>query len=329
MAIFQTGAATSMDDLIDIVRVFALANGWTENMNVAEGTGRRVHLQKSTDIFVNLRTITSEVVQSSSFNSSTTGICLNMSTGFDNTKAWYAQPGAPQNAGTGSAPYPQYTGAGVNFSGAAPSYYLFARGNMIYCIFEYATGQYLWFGFGKITKQGSWAGGQCFFAPMGLNNITAPQNYGALCGQVPFGTGNITGNPNAFLYGTVDGITGWMQARSDAITTPAMPRFFDSFNMMALLLTNASNTFNSLPIELPISIQITRDGAVAPGGWLASANYSIEGYLTDVFSCNLRTLVPAQQLIISTDTYRVFPFRQKNTNGIGSTGWFGFAIKEN
>ena len=44
---FQTGTATDHDDLLNIIRVFAVAQGWTQNGWSVVGSGHRLHLEKS------------------------------------------------------------------------------------------------------------------------------------------------------------------------------------------------------------------------------------------------------------------------------------------
>lgn len=326
MAIFETGASTGVADMLDKICVFAAANGWTVNSNVVEGSGRRAHLQLGTDTFINLRALVAEYAQgSSSFGGLVSGIALNGSTANSGGTAWFDKTGAPHDgAGT-----PTYKMAGaMNIGGGISSYYLFARGSMIFCVLEYTTGNWQWLAFGKITKYGSWAGGIFFGASNeGHSNSLAVRE--SFAGSAPFTTANVTGNPNAYLYGTVDGVTGWMPCSAQTMNV-ATPKFFDTITKQASIFVNAANQFNGLPILLPVDICVTRDGT---GAWAAASNFSIEGKLPDVYACNLRALVPGQQLDDgSGNIFRVFPFAQKINTGIpaaGISGWFGFAIKQN
>lgn len=332
MAIFETGASTGVNDLIDKVRVFALANGWTVNQFGADGNGFRLHLQLGSDTFFNLRSLVNERAQNNiNIEGALYGLACNGSTGYSSGQPWYSQPGAPAN--TTVAPNTDRFPYGLEgISGSIAAYYLFARSNMIYLVVEYVTGNYQWLMFGKVDKLGSWAGGQLYAASANMHQPTYIASGNArdtFFGEWPWAHGDLRLNPLGMMYGTVDGNTGWIPAQNGAAMNPATAHFADSIALQSLIVTNAANQFNTLPVLLPVSVQITRDGTAA---WIDSPNFSIEAYLPDIYFCNLRTLVPGQVLSVSTQDFRVFPFRAKSVTGItnnNNSGWFGFAIQAN
>lgn len=336
MAIYETGAVGGVNLLIDAIRAFALANGWTVNQYTADGNGFRLHLQRGSDVFINLRSVVNEYAQTNQQGGITTGLAVAGSTGHNPSVVWYTQPGAP-NSGGGT---PTYKMAGMmGIAGAIPAYHLFARGDMIYCVIEYVAGSFLWLGFGRISKYGAWTGGTIFFgSDEGHNNSVTTNIYRNFAGEPPWTTNDLNGNVNAWMHGTVtdyngaNAVTGWLGCVDSPSLSVNMPRFFDSSCLQSLLITNAHNTFNSQPVLLPLTIQVTRDGAMANGGWENYNNFSVEGYLPDAFLCNVRVLLPGQTLTIGSAQYKVFPFRAKNTLGIatgGTSGWQGFAIRMN
>ncbi len=320
MAIFETGVVTSIPNLLDALADFCVANGWTENFNAIEGTGRRVHLQLSSDVFINLRALVNEAAQPSGFPP-VSGLAINGSTGYNGALAWYNQTGAPTDGVT------TYRMAGMmGISGAMPAYYFHAREDMIYVWLEYATGLYQFMGFGRIEKYGAWSGGTVFFASAEGHSDTITTLSTTLIGEPPTGLVDMVGNRHGYMYGTIGANTGWLPCSNFNTTSPDMPRFFSSLCMQSLIVTNAANQFNGLPVLLPIDIAVARDGAFAIA---ANTNFSIEGFLPDLYFCNLRTLIPGQQLDDgSGDIFRIYPFRQKTATG-HSGGWFGVAIKEN
>jgi hypothetical protein len=325
MAIYETGATTGVNDLIDKIRAFAVTNGWTNNSFVAEGAGFRLHLQLSTDVFVNFRSLVAEASQPS--GAVITALAMNGSTGYNGSNPWYAQPGAALISGGA----PNRPAVGIVGSGAFPTYHLFARSNMIYCVVEYTTGQYQWLGFGKPTKKGTWSGGILVFGARecrGTNDTTSA--HSTMCGRSQYITNNADGNPNAFLYAECDGATNWMASDANMVMNPTAAKFFDGFNKLGACNMNSPNSFNGQVILIPIELYMTRQG---PGSWTRTTNISIEGYLTDIFMCNMKNLTPGQLLTISSDEYLAFPFRLKTTSGTvntaGATGWQGFAIKKN
>jgi hypothetical protein len=334
MAIFETGAVTSVPNLLDALAIFAAANGWTVNSNAIEGSGRRVHLQKGSDVFINLRALVNEFAQSAfnTFGSAVSGLAINGSTGYDSGQPWYKQPGYPNNGVLSGGSANEFTArmAGMmGISGAIPAYYFHARGDMIYVWIEYATGLYMFMGFGKIGKYGSWTGGTIFFAN-GEGHSASQSTIGTvLVGNPPDGLFELSANSNGYLYmDGIDGLTGWLPASSSVVMSPAMPKFFSSFVLQAGMAVNIANQFNSLNAIMPCEICVTRDGAVAT--WSTNTNFSIEGYLPDIHFVCTRSLLAAQQLDDgSGDTFRIYPFRQKAALP-GTTGkWFGVAIKEN
>lgn len=333
MAIFETGAVTSVPNLLDALATFCAANGWSVNKNDLEGSGRRVHLQKGSDVFINLRALVNEYAQSAfnTFGNQVSGLAVNGSTGFDNGLAWYKQPGYPNNGVLSGGSANEFTArmAGMmNISGAIPAYYFHARGDMIYVWVEYATGLYQFMGFGKITKYGSWTGGTIFFASAEghSNTITNPKT--AMIGDPPDGLYELDANANAYMHMTnIDGNTGWLPASSTPVMSPAMPKFFCSFTLQAGMAVNIANQFNGLNAIMPCEICVTRDGAAAT--WALTTNFSFEGYLPDIHFVNMRSLLAAQQLDDgSGNIFRIYPFRQKAALP-GGTKWFGVAIKEN
>ena len=331
MAIFETGGVANVNELADVIRAFSLSNGWTVNHNAAEGAGRRIHLQRGVNTFINLRSLVNEQAQNDgvNFHGLMSGIACNGSTGYDASKNWFNQPTAPKRDNN---PFPYYFMPGmVNLTGGIPAYYLFARGDMIYCVIEYAAGLYQWLGFGQVVKHGAWNGGTLIFGSHDAHTNDNNAIYTTLFGNVPWGLSfrSTSGNPNGLLYGTIDGNTGWMLSDANNNIQPQMPRFFSTECVQSGMAINLANQYNSQPVEQPINVHVTRDGLLSSGQWNANHNWSIEGLLPDVYMACLRSLQPGDIIPVSIDDYRVFPFRGKTPTGFGLSGWHGFAIKQN
>ena len=318
MAIFQTGAAVSSPALLDIIVSFAVANGWTAVYNAVEGSGRRAHLSLGSDVFINLRALVSEYPIDNIRSSIADGIVIGGSTSNSSAGVWCQQPGAPHKADVLSIGI-----TGIVQMTAVPAYYLFARGDMIYCWVEYTTGQYQFMYFGRISKVSTWTGGMIYGGTAsGLDDVA--QNINSLAGKTPFIDNH--GNPSAYLYADIDGHAGWFGSDVSNLLVPTMPKFFDTTAKQFVTWFNLSNLFNGQAVLVPIELCITRDGLA---DWGEATNFSIEGYWPDIYFCNLRNLLPGQQLDDgSGDTFRVLPFRSKTVNSANGT-WFGVAIKEN
>ena len=93
---YQTGTFTDSDDLLDILRLFLIAQGWTVNQYVVEGTGYKLCIVKSGTYFA-LRSMTNEAFFSTR---NQTGISVAGATGFDSGATWDAQPGTHVAAGS-------------------------------------------------------------------------------------------------------------------------------------------------------------------------------------------------------------------------------------
>jgi hypothetical protein len=326
MAIFETGASVSMPALLDALADFCVDNGWTQNANAVEGSGRRVHLQLDSDVFINLRALVTENPNPGSGSGvSVDGILVSGSTGYSGAATWCRQAGAPTAV---SEPLNIKLAGIIGILGAVPAYYFFARDSMIYVWVEYATGLYQWFMFGRVAKIATWTGGMFFAGSFsGASNSAAGTTGRNIAGTPSSSMHNgINGNANAYLYGTVDALTGWMPA-SNASMGIAMPKVFDTMVLDSVNFINLSNSFNTQPVLAPVELCITRDGTA---NWnVSTSNFSIEAVLPDLYFCNTRTLLGGQQLDDgSGDVFRVLPFKNKTSNG-SDGGFFGVAIKEN
>jgi len=94
---YETGSATSQHDLLDKLRIFLVAAGWTQNKWAAEGQGYGLCVQKEL-MFVNLRsTILKENILGHAFYiPSGPGILCNVSSGYSAGSVTLAQPDYPR-----------------------------------------------------------------------------------------------------------------------------------------------------------------------------------------------------------------------------------------
>lgn len=322
MAIFQTGSETSVPNLLNTLAAFCVANGWTQNFNAVEGSGRRVHLQLSSDVFINMRALVNESPNTVRSLPAVSGLNICGSTSYVGGTHWWNQTGFPTTSTANDAQM-----AGITHSGAVPTYYFFARGNMIYVWLEYTAGSYQWLMFGRVSKTSTWTGGSIFAGSGNGRHSSASLALGrSLVGNISGSGGEYSQNSNGYMYGVIDGNTGWMPCDNSTLS-PAMPKFYDSFVFEYNMFNNQANTFNSQPVLQAVEICITRDGT--GNVTFGTTNFSIAGLLPDIYYCNMRHLLAGQQLDDgSGDTFRVLPLRAKTSSG-SSAGWMGVAIKEN
>lgn len=176
---YEFGTAVSQHDLLDKLRIFLLAQGFTINMwaddvysyyqPALSTAGKRLHASKG-GFYVNFRscvrafpfpyyqTTSTNCGSYTRYRSEVTGIVFNMSTGFDAGRMWAAQPGGPVYSGY------WYGGVLSVISGAVPSYRFFYFDNprMLLVSVERAPGEFVHALACDLEKTGSYDGGQFF-----------------------------------------------------------------------------------------------------------------------------------------------------------------------
>jgi hypothetical protein len=273
-----------------------------------------VHLQKSSDVFINLRALVNEKAITGIGNN-VNGLGVIGSTGYDSGQSWFNQPGALFFTSGGDV----YRIAGIMAAvGAMPAYYIFARNNMIYVWIEYATGLYQWLIFGKMDKYSTFTGGMLYSGSSPTLTNVATATYGFFNNQL--GGNGVGQNLYGALYANL-GTAGWLVPDSND-SYPAMPKVFDNIGLYGNQYGTAGNTFNNQSVLLPVEICISRDGHVNHD---LNTNFGIEGILPDLYLCNMRFIQAAQQLDDgSGNIFRCLPFSYKS-----NTSLWGVAIKEN
>jgi hypothetical protein len=86
---YDTGSASGVAQLLDALRVFLLAQGWTVNLFGDDGAGKRLHVQKGSDTFVNFRAAVGEFMGSADLENASTNnaLWMNGSTGYNGALA--------------------------------------------------------------------------------------------------------------------------------------------------------------------------------------------------------------------------------------------------
>lgn len=186
---FETGTASDMHDLLDRLRTFLIADGWSVDYWAADAQAyeswsglttagsMRLHVHKTLGsgadtmtCYFNLRSATRLVLfgnhypsssqENSRYYAETRGIGVNGSTGYSGAYNWDAQPGAPL-AGALS----DNIGACITELPAGSfTYWLFANGDTIAVVAEIATDVYMHLAFGRLTNKGPYTGGMFYSA---------------------------------------------------------------------------------------------------------------------------------------------------------------------
>lgn len=324
----QTGTATSASDLLDKFRLFATANGWTQNQWTAEGTGSRLHLAHAgAGLWLNLRSAVNENLTNLNAGSSinTSGVALNMSDGYDAAQAWNRQPGAP-----GGTDYPSTRGAARvhNVAGAIPSYRFYAEaspGPWLAAAIEFAAGKWQHWGAGKIVPYGVLGGSGAFFWGSwagGSNNENLTTANANILNYndpplLPFRANYYNYGCNAFVRAGLDtypwlgngqpgqsGYYGYPRRRVAADVVLGMGK---------LLFDRTPNVFNGSPVLLPINLYGERDGGL----------YSPLGRLPGMRLINLTNTAAPQILSVGGVDWDLLPLYQQG----GFTLQYGLAVR--
>lgn len=315
-AAYQSGAASSPIDLLNLLVTFLQGQGWTLDSSAVDGSGRRAHLHKGSD-YVNFRAAMNEAIWPNLAGSAFYGIGLYMGTGYSGASGWAAQAGGPlKNGGTDTV------GAAMRLaSGAITAYHFFDDGSdNVVVVIERAGSRFTHLGFGRsLTKSGSWTGGAYFYSALagkyggtttvvgGIDDLHAGAPFAI---SQPYGTNSITQLGNAaFVRADVDAFTGkWIGFSSTMLTandgytgklghagldyniaSEIVPTDFPGYPRVLFHLVSA---FNAQAVLLPIFAFAQRDAggysllgqvpnvfvtSAVEGGYAAGSAYTVNG----------------------------------------------------
>lgn len=318
---YETGAATSPIDLLDKLRLFCLANGWTTNLYAAGTTNtQRLHMQKGSDLFVNLFATnngTMPAINGTSATNSTYALAVNMSDGFNSANAWERQPGAP----FGSSYY--RAGMMSQLTGAMPAYHFFAYADSsdVLVALEYSTGNYQFMGFGKLALYtasafgGQWFSGSCAYADDNYIETQGPDSSSQM-ELIPFRKGWLDGSSyvSTFVRCNVDSNDTWAgSAREIADSPTALAAVGQAYyDESRRVYTPSSLGWQTVMLRQGVYIN-RADSSMSPFGEIKHMRrLGIDNYLS------------GEEFTLGSDTWKVFPYRQKG----GVTEQRGIAIRK-
>lgn len=320
MAVYETGTSPSVTDLLDKLRVFATANGWTQNSFGARtsGSGQALQLTKGTQYV----TFIADTGTGTSTNPGNYFGCYSHNV--------YSAGNGTENQAQGSlkcfanamtGPYIAYhfmTGA--------------ERGaDYLYVVVEVTSGIYKHIGVGKLVSLGTLTTGMFAYA----------SSWGYTASQIdlplstyhswPFDSGeaSVRNGPGTQIRADSDGVT---------------PRWYDGSNQFSFGarfgggVRTLSSTLGQLrgtvyPMGLYGASAITGRTLLMPA-WLygerASNLSSPLGFPPGIRWVKLDYLTPGDVLTLGTDQWKVFPVIRKNgSTGQVNSGTYGYAYKVN
>lgn len=323
---YETGTSTGPNDLLDKLRIFAVAQGWTQNRWATVGSGRELCLSKGSAYF-NMRSYTNETAFINGSNYTTKyGIAINGSDAFASGNAWDRQVGYPvrfggtagQDQGHGYMPF-------VTSFGPFPSYYLFAPDSKtIYLEVEVTTGVYQRMGFGSLDLfNGSTPGGGRFFystgSDAGVTNSTATytwlgteiDNGTYSLEEVPFRAADYNSwnalNAGSFVRAAFDSFDNWCgsgySGGSGSAAAAGMTQACQGGGVHDKILRDSSpNPMNGVGILTPNVVAVNR----------ANEYLHPIGVIPGIRYMDMTNYLPGDEFTLGSDTWKVFPWYQKN-----------------
>lgn len=321
MAIYETGTSSSLTDLLDKLRLFATANGWTQNFfgTRTSGSGQALQLTKGS---LAVTFIANTAAGSSDDPGGMLGSYCHDTYSAGNGTENQANKSAVTYANDMSGPFVAYhflTGA--------------ERGSdYLYVIAETVAGTFKHVGVGKLIGLGALSNGHF--------NFGCRWGYSALSGRIsdelsayhawPFDSGEGS---------TRSGPGTQVRADSDAIS----PRWFDAWagSFGTRLHGGPRSTGTTLGNQRATVWGPVRFGASAITGRTTltpcllavdrvSSLSSLVGWPPGVRWVKLDFLAPGDTLTLGADQWKVFPVIRKN-GGAGqvNSGTYGYAYKVN
>ena len=334
---YQAGVSTGPNDLIDKLRIFLLAEGWTVNLFAAIGAGYRLHVQKTaadaTVMYFNFRSAINEkgptlITEDNNVNEgygNVTGLVVNGSTGYDVGEDWDTQTGCSRdeaNKSFGMCMSPMSTTA-------IPAYYFFTVDDTVNIAVEVTAGKFQFMSFGLLVKQGTITGGQFFSASFasyspyydwlaagtGGSAMSAPQYFSASTG----------GNKKGAVYVDVDSTAGWRASQGSStpdIMFPCVVGNKGNYNtvsqsgLCSFFWSHAPSSYNAMSAMCLIYTLLKR----------ADENYSLIGWPAGVRFLNVTNYGPAEEITYGAETWTVF---QADSLSIAPSNMYcGFAFKK-
>jgi hypothetical protein len=300
-----TGIATDNLDLLDAIRVFALAQGWTVNKYEAVGSDQRLHLSKS-GVYVNFLA-----------EASTAKIKLYGSTGYDGGELWDAQPGGPDwGYGADYATTNAISPGGFAYrliANSSPDY--------VYAIAEPSAGLYKHILFGSLAKCGGWTGGA--FAAGAYWESNAGE--GGSHNSPPFDSGHVQLTYGGYSH--VRAQSEWKRFTSSdqgydfrlahspvraEVGGAGDPNILDTFSFAL-----GTSALNSQTLLWPMHIVCE----------LISGNWFYAGTVPGLRFVRLENLTSGQVITLGSEDWLVTPLIRRGTAATPNSGYEGLAYR--
>lgn len=301
---YQTGSATSPSNLLDTVRLFAIANGWSVNYwgddpQTAGTADKWLSLQSPGGSYFNLLAI-----------DGTGSIHLCGATGYTNNANRDLQPGQAGNYNTTN---------GLN--GPYAAYYMFGSSTYIHVVVEIVTNRFAHFAIGVLEKAGIYTGGEYAVNTYWRYGDTNYQHQpDSSYNTAPWDSRAYSPRSQWYRMDADGAVNNWYETY-DSASAESYPLGFMRGNALTARLINRSPNFLTAQSILVPSIIV---GPRPAGG------ACVYGSVKDVRPVNIENLTPKQILYIGTDEWMIFPIIRKGwtTQYEPCSGNYGIAYRK-
>lgn len=323
MATFEQGVYTSVHDLGNRVRAFAIANGWIQDKYVA-GTGTttptEVYLHKGTN-YVSLNFALEPAAfkwYRNDFSSREEPILtLYGNTGFNTGNTVDNQPGSHFNDTS------KLTTSHWLLSPCI-QYYFFTNvtGDYIHVAIETIQNEFEFFAFGELIKQGAYTGGY-YVEGKHWGHSSNWSDWDSSSHHALFDAYSYYGNSRLGHILVNEGLQSWYEIRE-----------YDTPYNNGFVVGDTRYRALSAPHLLAISY------ADRPPLWPIILNYAdlngettCLGHAPDMRSVSVQNVEPGEIISLGTDEWMIFPNSKKNDPAIDdgsdmNSGWSGIAFKK-
>lgn len=313
---FQTGTANDVDDLLDKIRLFLSAQGWTIDKWVPASSGydAELYVHKGTEVYISMETAVQSGLQYYlGVNQVIDRPAINtyINTGFNTGNAVDAQPG-----GSGQEIQTDWLLAPID------TYWFFEDDYYLHVVCETVPGTYAHFGFGQLNKLGTYNYGVYAHGTRWNHFTSYIDAWNNAQHNLPFDRDSTNITHCSRILHDVEGVNkeyDFYAGGQDLNRAIGPGRGGPQMDMWVI----PANDFNGLVTLCPSWVHT----GAASGLWRPV------GQVPDYRMVNIKSLVPGSTLSIGGDTWYVFPAVVKkdpadNTDDLINSGWLGAAYKQ-
>ena len=318
---YETGSATTVTDLLDKFRLFAIAQGWTINRWASWTSGYELCIQKSTAYFNFRSCVNGSMLVNGSTQANKYGITLNGSDSYSAGNAWDRQPGYPiRPAGAGGSEQGHVLVPFVVNTGPFTAYHFFAPDSKtLYAEIEVTSGVFIRFGCGSLDLfNASTTGGGRFYYATGGEHVTNSTSASAWLGEstysayseeeVPFRSAEsslLAGGSGSAVRCAFDAFDNWAGSGTSSSNTNLAQSAYGAAHDK-ILRELGPNSLNNVGLLTPINVSVNRGNIyLHPLGTVPGIRYM-----------DMTNYLPGEEFTLGTDTWKVFPWYNKGGRSV-------------